>query len=467
MNADAGTHDAGPPAMTEGWDREIRLPLAPDQDPAPNVVDVSLTASVTQVTNPDDGSLVERWAYNASVPGPLIRVREGDLLRVHFTNQLPEPTTIHWHGLEVPAAMDGADPEHHAVAPGATFEYEFVVPHAGTYWYHPHMNSAAQVWRGLYGALVVDPVEEADFGAEAVLVLSDVTLADGRVKELDPNDDLDAFFGHQGALRQVNGRTMPTLRVRAGSPLHLRFINAAISRYFLLGVEAHELTRIAGDSGLIARPDVRESILVVPGERVEAVLVPQGSVGSSFLLQALSYDRFRCGAGSCEDPAPLLRVEIVEEGGVAPALPGTLAEIAPFEIAGAEERTITFTTGDRDGISTFGLNGQLYPEAPLILTSEVGKTEVWTIENETLYDHPFHLHGFRFRVLEQNGVVPAIAEWKDTLNVPREQNARIAVHFDDRPGMWMLHCHILNHAEIGMMGMLHVYRPGEAETHAH
>jgi len=451
--------------MPEGWDQEIRLPVAPDQDPAPEVVDISLTAAVTQVANPDDGSLVERWAYNATVPGPLIRVREGERLRVHFTNQLPEPTTIHWHGLEVPAAMDGADPEHHAIAPGESFDYEFVVPHAGTYWYHPHMNSAAQVWRGLYGALIVDPVEKPEFGAEAVVVLSDVTFADGRVRELDPTDDLDAFFGHQGALRQVNGRTLPTVRVRAGDPLHLRFINAAISRYYLLGVEDHELARIAGDSGSIERLDVRDSILLVPGERTEAVLVPQGNVGSSFLLQALPYDRFFCGAGACEDTAPLLRIEIVEEGGTAPALPTTLAAIAPLEISGAEERTITFTQNARDGISTFGLNNQLYPETPLVLSSEVGKTEIWTLENQTTYDHPFHLHGFRFQVLEQNGVVPAIAEWKDTLNVPREQSARIAVHFDDRPGMWMLHCHILNHAEIGMMGMLHVSRPGEAEPH--
>lgn len=447
------------------------MPLAEDEAAAPSVVEFSLTAAVTKLPSHEGGGEVTRWTYNAMLPGPMLRARVGDRVRVHFQNQLPEPTTIHWHGLEVPAAMDGADPEHHAVAPGERFEYEFVVPHAGTYWYHPHMNSAAQVWRGLYGALIVDPAEAetadnaATLGAEAVLILSDVSIEADKLVEPDPEDLLAAFFGHQGNLLQVNGRTLPTLRVRAGAPLHLRFINAAISRYFRLGAEGHPLTRVAGDSGFIARPESRDSILLVPGERAEAVLVPQGEVGSVFLLSALPYDRMICG-GQCETSAsPLLRIEIVETGGEARTLPTKLAEIEAIDVSAAVEHTVAMTQDERNGSGAFGLNNQLYPEDPFSIHASVGETHVWTIDNRTDYDHPFHLHGFRFQVLEQDGTKPAFAEWKDTLNLPMQSTARIAITFDDRPGMWMLHCHILGHAELGMMGMLHL--SPQTKGHAH
>ncbi len=235
-----------------------------------------------------------------------------------------------------------------------------------------------------------------------------------------------------------------------------------------MGAEGHTLTRIAGDSGLNPLPEPRESILLVPGERSEAVLVPQGELGDTFLLEALPYDRMECG-GNCETEAsPLLRVEIVEVGGNAPALPATLAEIPAIDIASASEHSIAMTQDERNGEGAFGLNHQLYPETPFTLQAKVGETQVWTIDNQTDYDHPFHLHGFRFQVLEQDGKKPAFNEWKDTLNVPRQSKARIATHFDDRPGMWMLHCHILGHADLGMMGMLHVSREGEsAGEHAH
>jgi FtsP/CotA-like multicopper oxidase with cupredoxin domain len=112
--------------------------------------------------------------------------------------------------------------------------------------------------------------------------------------------------------------------------------------------------------------------------------------------------------------------------------------------------------GEREGHTLLGLSDHFYQESPLELHARVGETEIWTIENLTEYDHPFHLHGFRFQVLDRAGVAPSLAEWKDTLNIPARSQARLAVHFDDRPGMWMLHCHILEHAGLGMMGMLHL-----------
>ncbi|MFT3928578.1 MAG: multicopper oxidase family protein [Myxococcales bacterium] len=323
------------------------------------------------------------------------------------------------------------------------------------------------MWRGLYGALIVDGPEEPELGMEAVLILSDLALAGAELQAIDPADFVGAFFGHQGQEVQVNGRSLPSIRVRAGAPLRLRFINAAVARYFRLAVAEHQLARVAGDSGFLERPEQHQSMLVVPGERSEAVLVPQGPVGSVHLLEALPYDRFSCGGPACEQSTPLLRIEVVEDGGTAPDLPDQLATIAPIDVSRAVEHTIAMTQDTRaNGDGVFGLNHQVYSEDPFMLMAQVGETHVWVLDNQTDYDHPFHLHGFRFQVLERAGEVPAVGEWKDTLNLPRRTTSRIAVTFDDRPGMWMLHCHILDHADFGMMGMLHVAQPN-ATGHVH
>ncbi len=451
---DAGVEDAG---ALDGWDREVaQVPLA-DEDPAPDVVQVTLEARVSNVEI-EPGQSVELWTYNGSLPGPLIRAQVGDKLRVHFTNLLPEPTTIHWHGLEVPADMDGAGVDQGIVAPGDSFDYEFVVPHAGTYWYHPHVNSSAQVWRGLYGALVVDDATQPELGAETVLVLSDISFeADGVITSPESNGSLGDFFGREGHILLVNGRVLPTLRARNGDALRLRVINAAVSRYFLLQVDGHLLTRVGGDGGLLARPEARPEVLLVPGERADIVLVPNGKVGSTLLLRAAPYSRFLCGA-ACGQEESLLEIAIVTGQGRAPALPSTLRAIPALDMGDAIAQDIDFTQGKVKGDPVLGINGQAYPENPFELHALVGQTQLWNVGNATDYDHPFHLHGFRFQVLTRDGSAPEVAEWKDTLNIPARSRAQIGVQFDDRPGMWMIHCHILDHAKIGMMGMLHLTR---------
>src|SRR6187431_1134304 len=146
----------------EGWDTDLRLPEAVDRNPDPRIVEINLDARLASVEIAP-GVTVNAWTYDGGVPGPLIRVRVGDRLVVRFTNHLPQPTTVHWHGIRVPIQMDGvpgvSQPE---VKTGETFVYDFTVPDAGLYWYHPHVMSAAQVGFGLYGALLVeDPAEDA------------------------------------------------------------------------------------------------------------------------------------------------------------------------------------------------------------------------------------------------------------------------------------------------------------------
>ncbi len=170
-----------PPSVGQptGWDDDIRLPDAADINPDPGVVELNLEARLAPHSYVAGGPTM-MWTYDGLVPGPLIRARVGDRVVVHFNNGLPEETTIHWHGLRISAAMDGM-PDHSQppIQPGGSFVYDFVVPDASTFWYHPHVNSAVQEGNGLYGAFIVDdPSEPAGLGDEVVMVLSDVGVND-------------------------------------------------------------------------------------------------------------------------------------------------------------------------------------------------------------------------------------------------------------------------------------------------
>src|SRR5919199_54639 len=161
------------------------------------------------------GRRTRAWGYNGQVPGPTIEARAGDVLEVRLTNRLPEPTLIHWHGLRVPAAMDGTDMVQHPISPGETFTYRFKVPDAGTYWYHPHVNETVQLERGLYGAIVVRGDDEPVFDAERVLVLDDVKLdREGQIKPL--GGIVEHHDGRQGGTLLVNGREGSQLTMAAG-----------------------------------------------------------------------------------------------------------------------------------------------------------------------------------------------------------------------------------------------------------
>jgi FtsP/CotA-like multicopper oxidase with cupredoxin domain len=222
------------------------------------------------------------WTYNGQLPGPYIHAKLGDRLIVHFKNSLPEATTIHWHGLRVPNAMDGTPGlSQKAVAPDKTFTYDLVLKDAGTYCYHPHVNSAAQVGWGLYGPIVVeDPADPKTLGDSLVLMLSDMSLDDAG--QLLPKDNGGAFgdlFGHEGNVLLVNGRVMPTLKVRAGKPQRWRIINAARSRYRSFALRGDPFTRIGGDNGLAARSERASRVVIAPAERLDLVYTPNLAPG--------------------------------------------------------------------------------------------------------------------------------------------------------------------------------------------
>lgn len=446
-------------ALPVGWDDGVRLAAPVDRDSDPSVPEVNLEARVA--TLPILGEVTTSvWTYGGTTPGPLLRARKGDRLTVHFANNLPEASTVHWHGIRLPAGMDGV-PGHTqpAVPPGGTFDYSFVLPDAGLFWYHPHADSARQVGYGLYGAILVeDPDEPRDLGDQVVLVLSDMAIdPDGSIVEPDPDDNHQILLGREGDTLLVNGRVRPTLLARSGRRQRWRIVNAAKSRFFQLALAGHKFTRIGTDGGLLEAPDApTEKVLIVPGERADLLVTPIGAAGDTLAVQFVPYDR---GFGpTMEGPErALFYVNVVEDGesaaGHAP-LPARLRTIAGIDPVGATERDISLTVGTDNERIVMGINGVPADKAPA-LPAALNQTDVWTIVNTVPFDHPFHFHGFFFQPLDPvTGAALASPTWRDTYNVPAMATVKVAVHYDERPGMWMFHCHILDHADAGMMGML-------------
>lgn len=332
------TAPSGPPA---GWDREVSVAGPVDLNPDPHVLEVNLEASPASLAILP-GTTTDLWAYNHELPGPLLRAQAGDRVVVHFTNHLPEATTVHWHGVRLDAAMDGTPSAQPPVEPGATFDYDFVVPDAGLYWYHPHMRSNVQVASGLYGALLVDdPDERRDFGDEVVLVLSDIALgADGRLPAPDPNDTVASIWGREGNNILVNGRIAPRLLAERGRRQRWRLVNAAVSRYFNLDfgqtAAPQVFTRIGGDGGLMQTPITGDTLLLTPGQRADVVVAPDAPAGTRLAVRWLPYDRgFGTDVGRV--PAETFSVSIAREasGQQAAAIPSALRPIAPLDVTAA------------------------------------------------------------------------------------------------------------------------------------
>jgi FtsP/CotA-like multicopper oxidase with cupredoxin domain len=463
-----GPAEAQPPSLAPaGWDAGIRLAEAADRNPDPAIVEVDITAKLAEV-EVAPGKTVTAWTYNGGLPGPLIRTKVGDRLIVHFVNELDAPTTIHWHGVRVPIEMDGvpgiSQPE---VKKGESFTYDFVVKDASLYWYHPHVESAAQVGYGLYGPLLVeDPNDGVGVADTTTLVLSDIGFdAKGALEPADSGGSAGMVFGREGAYVLVNGRTRPTLKARAGAPQRWRIVNAAKSRFFYLDLDGQEFTVIGQDGGLQAAPVTSGILLVTPGERKDVIVRPTGKPGSELTLRAMLYNR---GYGSVEyrSVEDIMTIAFSPEPALPPAALPTLArDLTPPPLAGATPVPIVLTLPPQEaGHSEFRINGAPYWKSKPFL-AKLGETQLWTIRNDTDWDHPFHLHGYFFMVVDDQGKPLEPMVWKDTVNIPMKSTARILVSFDERPGTWMIHCHILDHAEGGLMGTVQV--GDKAATHTH
>ena len=470
----AGVAGAQPPKSLQpaGWDSDLRLAAAKDRNPDPAVVEIDLTARVADV-DVGAGQRVRAWTYDGGIPGPLIRARVGDRLIVHFTNDLPQATTVHWHGVRVPIEMDGVpDISQPETKPGESFTYDFVLRDAGLYWYHPHVMSAAQVGFGLYGALLVEEASDTvGVADEITIVLSDIGFdRHGVLDSPESGGPAGMVFGREGAYVLANGRTKPTLRARSGAPQRWRLVNAAKSRYFLLDLEGQPFHVIGSDGGLQEAPATSSTLLVTPGERADVVVMPtrtSSSPGTTLTLSAALYNR---GYGSVEfrTPEDVLTIAFTDEPTLPAApLPKVRRDIAMPSVDDATKVDVVLSLPPMgpNRKSEFHVNGVPFWKAKPFLAA-LGDKQIWTVRNESKFAHPFHLHGFFFLPLDEHLQPIRPMAWKDTLNVPIDGTVRFLVVFDERPGMWMFHCHILDHADGGLMGHVQVGAASTDHVHA-
>ena len=399
------------------------------------------------------GRRTRAWGFNGQVPGPTLEARLGDVLEISLTNHLDEPTAIHWHGLRVPAAMDGTEMVQRPVLPGQTFVYRLKPPDAGTFWYHPHMNETVQLERGLYGAFIVRGPNEPTLDAERVFVLDDVQL-DRRGQIKPPGWWLERHDGREGSTRLLNGRQEPELTMAAGQIERWRIVNAASARYVRLSVGGRPFTILGTDGGLLGSPFTTEHVLLTPADRIDIAVGPFAE-GETVHIESLPFNR-----GSFRSHRKSELFATVRVGAAAASramIPATLRRIEPL-VAGpvtpTREVRLGWKLSGEHGVD-FTINRELHHRAEPV---RVGELQVWDIVNRSPVHHPFHLHGFFFQVLEVNDAPPPFLSWEDTINVPAFGRVRLAWKADDRPGEWMYHCHILEHHAAGMMAHFDVVR---------
>jgi bilirubin oxidase len=439
--------------------RSSNPPVLVNISKLPKTVEVNLTASVARLSL-QPGVISEVFAYNGHVPGPTLDVREGDHVIIHFHNNLREPTTVHWHGIHLPVDSDGSplDP----IPTGESRDYEFTVPlgTAGTYWYHPHPDrrTGFAIGKGLYGAIIVrsanDPLPKSI--TDRLILLSDNRfLQDGTIDfpaAESTHGGIDEENGREGPVMFVNGQVMPTIRIRRGEVQRWRIANASAGRIYRLSLTGHTMLQIGSDGGLLEKPVEVKEILLTTGERVEVLVRGTDAPGTRIVLENLPYDRYapQTRPADWQTTRHLLTLETTSEPPLAPvAIPATLRKIVPLDTTKSTAvRTIVFGQGM--------INGKQMDMARVDVSTRVGATEIWKITNIVGMDHPFHLHGFQFQVLDRDGVREPFLAWKDMLNIPKHSTARIIVRYDDYPGKWMFHCHILDHEDHGMLGVLEV-----------
>ena len=441
--------------------RELTAPpVLKNSSSAPGTVEVTITAAATRLSL-KPGVTSEVFAYNGTSPGPTLEVNEGDRVIIHFRNNLAEPTTVHWHGIHLPADQDGSP--FHPVPPGGSRDYLFTPQRgsAGTYWYHPHVHHSTgyQIAKGLYGAIVVraadDPLPKTI--TERLLILSDNRFAaDGSIDLPDKKSmpgRIDEENGREGDVLFVNGQVMPTLAIRPGEVQRWRIINASAARVYRLAIPGQTFLHVGSDGGLFEKPLEVSELVLANSERVEILVKGTGAPGSRRTLQALPYDRYvpQTRPKDWNRPRDLLNLEVRGRPASPMTVPATLRPIPALDtMLATTRRTVTFSQGM--------INNQHFDMGRVDFTTKLGATEIWKIENLVGMDHPFHLHGFQFQVIERNGKPEPYRSWKDAVNVRRQETVRLIVRFDDFPGKWMFHCHILNHEDQGMMGILEVTR---------
>ena len=453
------------------------LPIPQLIDAAANENAVSLTISPgMHAFRP--GQPVKTFGYSAQVLGPVLRLSRGASTQFAIENRMDRATTVHWHGLVIPAAVDGGP--HNTIKPGATWKPVLRIDQPEmTAWFHPHPHgeTARQVYSGLAGMLIVEDGSGARMGLprtygtdDLPLVLQDRRFSSDGAPIYEPGP-MDIMAGYRGDTIIVNAAIAPVARVPA-SLVRLRLLNGANARIFDLHfADGRTFHVIASDGGYLSAPVAVRSLVVAPGERYE-VLVDFSNAADVVLATGpdnnLPMMGMMGGGSRAAGPADIMKFEVDRsKPGAIKSLPQKLAEISfPNRSAAVARRQFLLNDmmmGGMMGGGGFGrggtgpamaINGRSFDMEQIDVASKLGTTEIWEIRSQSMA-HPFHVHGTQFQILSLNGQVPPphLRGWKDTVLVARE--AQILVPLTQpasRMQPFMFHCHILEHEDAGMMG---------------
>jgi len=460
----------------------LRIPPLLDGKPGPygKIYDLNVSTGKSEFLS---GISTPTLGINGAYLGPTIRCRENDRVTLRVRNSLTESTTLHWHGLRIPAASDGGP--HQIIEPGTVWETSFAIKQkAALCWYHSHLmgHTGEQVLRGLAGLFLIEDDQRhslnlpSDYGVDDIpLVIQDRRFhADGSFDYVLAMHD--TMMGYKGNVVLVNGTANPHVILRRQRS-RLRVLNASNSRIYTLGRDdGAELIVIGSDGGLLERPARLSRVRLGPGERIEILVDMQANQ----TVRLMSYpDRVTAGgmgpgmmmagmAGNTET-FPIIELRPAQLETTDLSLPERLIYVPDWTAAQAS-RTRTFTLdmpmmgmgmggmmGGPRMEGMMGINGRSMNRSRVDERVSMGSVEIWAMKNTTPLAHPFHIHGVQFRTLDRNGESPLPHEHglKDTVLVDPGSTVRVITEFSDfadpqRP--YMYHCHILEHEDAGMMG---------------
>ena len=418
-------------------------------------------------------SNVELWpntttqvlAINNSYPGPTVRIQKGQTLTVEFRNQLNQPSNIHWHGLVVPEKMDGHPKD--AIAPGGSYTYTFpIIQKAGTYFYHahPHEQTAAQVYKGFAGFFIIDDPDEAKLGLptgnyDVPLVIKDRRASSQPQFTYNPTM-MDVMNGFLGDVALVNGTPDAYLEV-SRTLYRFRLLNGSNARVYKLAFSDNRAFHVIGtDGGLIDAPVQVSSSLLSPGERLDILVdFSSNQLGQSVSLKSLPFAAGGMGTYRQGLEMNLLRFDVARSESSGGNVPASLTPIAYYNPNDAV-RTRTFMLTMQMAMSGMHqINGKVFEMNRIDQTVPLHELERWQIVNYTDEFHPMHVHGVLFQVLDRSGnpnLAPVDKGWKDTVLVNPNETVNVLIRFDNYAGIYLLHCHNLEHEDDGMMLNLQV-----------
>ena len=449
------------------------------------------------------GRVVTMFGYNGQYPGPLLRVSEGATIVVDFVNRLDQPSAVHWHGIRLDNRFDGVPHvTQEPVAPGATFRYVVTFPDAGIYWYHPHQREDVQQALGLYGNIMVSARDPAWFGPahrEEILILDDLLLGDAGLVPFGAEAATHAVMGRFGNVPLVNGRPDMLLEAQPGEVVRLFLTNAASTRTFNLSIPGARMKVLASDVGRFEREEWVESVVIAPAERY-VVDVRFDRVGPAAMINSVRAIDHMAGA-FLADVDTLIRIDVrgaPAAGSASSAFdqlrehPDVTREIDRFRrhFDRPVDRVLELSMEARD--LPFIVRAMMRDDSAYFHPVEWGNTMPmmnWVATTREIewilldpatgrrnmditwrfrvgdvirlrlvnrrtalhaMQHPIHVHGQRFLVLSRDGVPTDNLVWKDTVLLPVGHSADLLVELSN-PGRWMLHCHIAEHMEAGMM----------------